>query len=461
MTDAVHRTPGDWVCDDNAALFTDLYQLTMLQAYFAEGMHEEAVFDLFIRRLRKRNYLVACGLEPCLHFLETFRFTSDHLAYLDTLGLFKPDFLTYLADVRFTGDVYAVAEGTPVFGGTPLLEVVAPIGQAQLVETFLLNQMTFQTNLATKAHRVRHAARGRAVSDFGMRRMHGTDAALKAARACYIAGIQTTSNVLAGQRYGIPVLGTMAHSYIEAHATEADAFRAFAGLYPDTTLLVDTYDALDGVRALIALCREPGEAFRPGALRLDSGDLTTLAREARRLLDEAGLDHVKIFASNSLDEQEITRLLDAGAPIDGFGVGTRLGTVADLPYLDSVYKLVEYAGEGRMKMAPDKATVPGRKQLYRVYDGEKAVRDVLALHDEAPGGEALLHCVMRGGQRTEAGRPRSLDALHADAEAALRRLPDHLLALEETDTPYPVVLSDGLRIRRDRVRAMLEQRMDV
>ncbi len=454
-------TPPDWVRHDNTALFTDLYQLTMLQAYFVEGMDDRAVFDLFVRRLRQRNYLVACGLETCLRYLDTLRFTPADLAYLDTLGLFRADFLAYLADFRFTGDVYAAPEGTPVFANEPILEVVAPIGQAQLVETFLLNQITFQTNLATKAHRVVRAAQGRAVSDFGMRRMHAADAPLKAARACYIAGVQTTSNVLAGRLYGIPVVGTMAHSYIEAHDTEADALRAFTALYPHTTLLVDTYDTLEGVRKVIALAKEHRDVFQPGAIRLDSGDLAELAKQARRLLDDARLHHVKIFASSSLDEHAITDLLDREAPIDGFGVGTRMGTVADSPYLDTVYKLVEYAGKGRMKLALDKSTVPSRKQVFRVMEAGKATRDVLALHDETLDGQPLLQCVMRGGQRTEAGRTRPLDDLRAHTEAATARLPDHLLALEETDAPYPVVLSDRLRERRDVLRETLEKRMDV
>ena len=325
----------------------------------------------------------------------------------------------------------------------------------------MLNQITFQTNLATKAHRVVQAARGRVVSDFGMRRMHAADAPLKAARACYIAGVETTSNVLAGRLYGIPVLGTMAHSYVEAHDAEADAFRAFAALYPNTTLLVDTYDTLDGVRKLIALAQEHGEAFEPGAIRLDSGDLADLAKQARRLLDDAGFGHVKIFASGSLDEHEITNLLDCEAPIDGFGVGTRMGTVADRPYLDTAYKLVEYAGKGRMKLATDKASVPGKKQLFRVYENEKAARDILALHDETLGGKPLLQCVMQHGQRTEAGRPHPLDALRAHTEAATAHLPAPLLALDETDTPYPVVLSDRLRDVQDRLRETLEKRGDV
>ena len=449
-------THSDWVHDGNTALFTDLYQLTMLQAYFAEGLNKEAVFDLFVRRLRKRNYLIACGLETCLQFLETLRFTDDDIAYLASLSLFKDDFLAYLAGFRFTGDVYALPEGTPVFANEPILEVVAPIGQAQLIETFLLNQITFQTNIATKGHRVAQAARGRAVSEFGMRRMHAADAPLKAARACYIAGVGSTSNVLAGRLYGIPVLGTMAHSYIEAHDTEAEAFRAFAALYPKTTLLVDTYDTLDGVRSIIALCEEHGDAFQPGAIRLDSGDLAELAKPARQLLDAAGLGNVKIFASSNLDEYEITKLLDQGAPIDGFGVGTRMSTVADTPYLDTAYKLVQYAGQGRMKLAPNKSSVPGRKQLFRVYEDGIAVRDTLALHHETLDGTPLLECVMRQGRRTAAGHARPLDALRAHTRTATTQLPDHLLALVDTDTPYPVALSDTLRTQRDNLRRKVQ-----
>ncbi|QXD16618.1 nicotinate phosphoribosyltransferase [Rhodocaloribacter litoris] len=450
-------TNAHWVDDAGAALFTDLYQLTMLQAYFREGMDEEAVFDLFVRRLRHRNFLLACGLDTVLHYLETLRFTPEALDYLASLGLFGNDFLTYLADFRFTGDVYAVPEGTPVFAGEPLLEVVAPIGQAQLVETFLLNQITFQTGVASKAVRVVQAAAGRTVVDFGMRRMHGADAALKAARAYHIAGVQATSNVLAGHAYGLRVTGTMAHSYIEAHRDEGDAFRAFARLYPGTTLLVDTYDTLEGVRRVIRLAREQGEAFRVKAIRLDSGDLAALARAARRLLDEAGLHHVQIFASGSLDEYAIADLVAAGAPIDGFGVGTRMGTMADQPYLDSAYKLAGYAGKPRMKLSTDKANLPGRKQVYRLFERDTAVRDVIATAEEAHEGTPLLLCVMRGGRRTEAGR-RTLDEARRHAERELARLPARLLTLDEAEPPYPVELSPTLQERAETVRRRLEAR---
>lgn len=452
-------TYRDWADDDNAALLTDLYQLTMLQAYFAEGMEATAVFDLFIRRLRERNYFVACGLDTVLHYLETLHFTQAALDYLDSLDLFKPDFLDYLADFRFTGDVYAMPEGMPVFPDEPLLEVVAPIGQAQLVETFLLNQITFQTNLATKAHRVVRAAQGRTVADFGMRRMHAADASLKAARAGYIAGVDFTSNVLAGQIYDIPVTGTMAHSYVEAHDSEAEAFRAFAALYPETTLLVDTYDTLSGVRKIVALAEEVGAGFKIGSIRLDSGDLVALAQESRRILDEGGMEHIRIFASNSLDEHRITDLLAQGAPIDGFGVGTRLGTIADQPYLDSVYKLTEYAGQARMKLSSQKSNLPGRKQVYRCYTDGKATHDVIALADENLAGEPLLQRVMHNGERTDAGRSHPLTTLRESTAQALAHLPDRLLALGKADPPYRVDLSEGVQASLDATRHRLEQKM--
>ena len=322
--------------------------------------------------MRHRNYLVACGLDTALAFLERLRFTDEAIAYLRSLGRFREPFFDYLKSFRFTGDVYAIAEGTPVFPDEPILEVVAPIGEAQLVETLLLNQITFQTGIASKASRVVHAAQGRTVADFGMRRMHGWDAAMKAARACSIAGVGATSNVLAAQTYGLAPTGTMAHSYIEAHEKEEDAFRAFAGIYPETTLLVDTYGTLDGVRKVIRLARDSGDAFKVQALRLDSGNLVALAQDARALLDEAGLTDVQLFASNSLDEYAIQDLLEKGAPIDGFGVGTRLGTMADQPYLDSVYKLSalrragpDEAFRGEIQPAGPQASLP----LFRQREG--------------------------------------------------------------------------------------------
>jgi len=448
---------------DTAALYADLYQLTMLQAYWREGMDETAVFDLFVRRLKDRNYLLACGLEQALAHLETLSFSEAALDYLDEQGQFGDDFLDWLADFAFTGDVYAVPEGTPVFPDEPIVEVVAPIAEAQLVETFLLNQITFQTNVASKAARVVSAAQAggkdRLVADFGMRRLHGTDAAQKAARACYVAGVDATSNVAAGQAYDIPITGTMAHSYVEAHDTEMDAFRAFADLYPETILLVDTYDTLDGVRKVIDLAAERGEDFRVRGIRLDSGDLAALAHDARRLLDDAGLEDVRIVASGGLDEYTIQDLLDQGAPIDGFGVGTKMGTVADQPGLDSAYKLCGYAGQPRMKLSQHKSNLPGRKQIVRQYEGGTAVRDVIAAHDEQHAGTSLLDRVMAGGERTDAGRSRPLNAVREHAAARTAELPPRLRALDPDAGDYDVEVSEALQERYERTRAELKETM--
>jgi nicotinate phosphoribosyltransferase len=290
--------------------------------------------------------------------------------------------------------------------------------------------------------------------------MHAADASLKAARACYIAGVAYTSNVLAGQIYDIPVTGTMAHSYVEAHDSETEAFRAFAALYPETTLLVDTYDTLDGVRKIVTLAEELGNDFQVGSIRLDSGDLAALAQESRRILDEGGLEHVRLFASNSLDEYRIADLLAQEAPFDGFGVGTRLGTIADQPYLDSVYKLTEYAGQARMKLSSEKSNLPGRKQVYRFYEGGKATHDVIALADETLDGEPLLQRVMHNGERTEAGRSQPLSTLQATTAQSLAHLPDRLLALEKADPPYRVDLSEALQASLDATRHRLEQEME-
>jgi nicotinate phosphoribosyltransferase len=447
---------------DTSALYTDLYQLTMLQAYWKEDMDAPAVFDLFVRRLRDRNYLLACGLEQALEFLETLSFSEEAIEYLAEQEQFEDAFLDWLADFNFTGDVYAVPEGTPVFPEEPIVEVVAPIGEAQLVETFLLNQITFQTTIASKASRVVEATgigdADRLVADFGMRRTQGTDAAMKGARAMFIAGVDATSNVAAGQAYDLPITGTMAHSYIEAHDSEMEAFRAFSDLYPETILLVDTYDTLDGVRKVIDLMAETNDVQIRG-IRLDSGDLAELAHESRRLLDEAGLQDVMIFASGGLDEYTIADLLDRGAPIDGFGVGTKMGTSADQPALDSAYKLSGYAGEPRMKLSAEKSNLPGRKQVVRQYEEGLAVRDVIATEEEQISGAPLLERVMADGERTESGTARPLTAIREHASARLSELPERLRALNPDVPDHEVVLSDGLQERLHETRAALERQM--
>ena len=429
---------------DELALFTDLYELTMLQAYYQEGMTDEAVFSLFVRKLpEQRNYLLACGLDTVLAYLEGLRFTEADIAYLRSLEKFTDPFLAWLREFRFTGDVRAVPEGTPVFANEPILEIAAPLPEAQLIETFVMNQVQLQTVLASKARRVVSAAAGRAVVDFGPRRVHGIDAAMKAARAYYIAGISATSNVLAGRRYGVPLAGTMAHSYIQAHADEAAAFRAFTRLYPETTLLVDTYDTLAGVSKVIDLAREMGSAFRVAAIRLDSGDLRALSREARSLLDHAGLDEVDILVSGGLDEASIAGLVASGAPIDGFGVGTDMGVSSDAPALDIAYKLCEYAGRGRLKLSTGKPVLPGRKQVFRRERGGFAVGDLIGREGEDLPGRPLLIPVMRGGRRLPAGQV-ELAACREHARVEFERLPDGLKGPHQAESAYPVEISAGL-----------------
>jgi nicotinate phosphoribosyltransferase len=439
------------------ALLTDLYQLTMMQAYFVEDMRDTAVFDLFVRRLpEQRKYLIAAGLQAALEYLATLEFSPADLDYLDSLGRFRNDFLDYLAGFRFAGNVYAVPEGTVVFADEPLLEVIAPLPQAQVVESFILNQVHFQTLIASKAARVVHAAGGRTVVDFGLRRYHGIDAGMQAARAAWLAGADATSNVQAGKAWGIPVSGTMAHSYVLAHDSEEEAFARFAELYPDTVLLVDTYDTSEGVRKVVELARRLGERFRVSAIRLDSGEIGALARDAREVLDRAGLERVQLFVSGDLDEYRITDLLGGGAPLGGFGVGTHMGTSADAPFLNCAYKLVEYAGENRMKLSRDKATLPARKQVFRVREGGLNARDFIARHDEHCPGAPLLRPVMQAGEILHDALP--LLAASRDYCASERAaLPAWLESLEP-GPPYPVELSERLSAEREDLKHLLQER---
>lgn len=443
------------------ALFTDLYELTMMQSYFAEDMQDRAAFSLFVRELpERRNYLLAAGLDDVLSYLENLRFDEADIAYLRGLGQFTPDFLHWLRDFRFTGDIYAVPEGTPVFDNEPILEIEAPIAEAQLVETAVMNIVHVQTLLASKAARVVEAAQGRPVVDFGARRIHGRDAAMKAARAYHIAGVSATSNVEAGREYGIDVSGTMAHSYIEAFANETDAFAAFTRSYPDTVLLVDTYDTVQGVQNVIDLARKLGADFKVRAIRLDSGNLADLSKRARGMLDEAGLSGVEIFASGGLNEYKIEELVEADAPIKGFGVGTAMGVSADAPSLEIAYKLTAYAGEGRMKLSTGKASYPGLKQVFRheTADGQ-AIRDTLGLQSEALEGRPLIECVMRGGERVKPAP--GLNAVRAYAAKQIAELPDDIRAIEPASTAYPVEISAALEAYTEEVRqrlARLERR---
>jgi nicotinate phosphoribosyltransferase len=434
------------------ALFTDFYELTMLQAYFEEGMTEEAVFSLFVRRLpAQRNFLLACGLDTVLAYLENLHFEADDLTYLASLEQFSDRFLEWLGDFRFTGDVFAVPEGTPVFANEPILEVVAPISQAQIVETFVMNQIHVQTVLASKAQRVVEAAGGLPVVDFGARRMHGIDAALKAARAFTIAGVAATSNVLAGKQLGLPVTGTMAHSYIQAHEDEAEAFRVFAKYYPETVLLVDTYDTLEGVRKVCDLAKELDKDFKIKAVRLDSGDLLEMSKKTRLILDKASLGKVEIFVSGGLDEYKIAELLSSGAPIDGFGIGTSMGVSSDVPDLDIAFKLCEYAGVGRLKLSPGKKILPGRKQIFRIAEGECDMRDVIGRSDEKHSGRPLLQAVMRGGERLAAGHV-SLENIRDHAKKQIARMPKNVRSIAPARPRYPVEISQALSRYMNNVR---------
>nr|WP_258870891.1 MULTISPECIES: nicotinate phosphoribosyltransferase [unclassified Wenzhouxiangella] len=446
------HTSEPYISGSSAALFTDMYQLTMAQAYVAEGMSQPATFSLFYRNLPdNRNYILSCGIEDVVDFLCDLRFGDDDLEYLRDTGKFSDAFVEWLSDFEFTGEVHALPDGTPVFPQEPLLEVTAPVAQAQIVETWAMNQMHVQSVLVTKAARIVQSARGRPVLDFGLRRIHGADNGLKAAKAFHVAGVTATSNVLAGKTYGIPISGTMAHSYVQAHDSEMDAFRKFAAEFPETVLLVDTFDTIAGVKKVVQLARELGDEFRVSGIRIDSGDLVELARESREILDEAGLDKVSIFVSGGLDEFEIRDMLEEGAPIDGFGVGTAMGMSPDAPDLDIAYKLVEYAGEGRMKLSSGKPTLPGAKQIFRRYDGDKAIGDTLGRRDEALEGSPLLEpFVIDGRRRREADDP---DRARERAGRRLGALAEEILAVERADNPYPVGLSDALADHRDRVEA--------
>lgn len=442
------------------ALFTDLYELTMAQAYIEEGMTGDAVFSLYVRTLpEKRKYLLAAGLNSVLEYLRNLRFTEEDLEYLEGTGFFNPSFLDWLRAFEFSGDVYAVPEGTPVFPGEPVLEVAAPLPQAQLVETLVLNQIHVQTLLASKASRIVTAASGRKVVDFGSRRTHGTDAALKAARSFYLAGVAATSNVLAGKIYGIPVSGTMAHSYVQAHENELDAFRAFARIYPETVLLVDTYDTINGVSGVISLARELGDDFKVRAIRLDSGDIAGLSIEARRMLDDAGLEGVEIFASGGLDEDRIAELLSAGARLDGFGVGTRMGVSSDAPDLDVVFKLCQYEGRGKVKLSEGKPILPGRKQVFRSFREGRACGDIIARNSEDLPGRPLLEPVMKEGTPLGPGL-RSLDESREYAAREVAALPDSVSSLLPEEPSYPVEVSQELLSFQEEVSRKIESQAD-
>ncbi|MBT6681151.1 MAG: nicotinate phosphoribosyltransferase [Chloroflexi bacterium] len=431
------------------ALFTDLYQLTMAQAYLRSGQTDEATFSLFVRNLPPdRGYLLFAGLEDVLSFLEDLGFTKDDLDYLRSTGQFGDDLIEYLSGFRFTGSVRAMDEGTPFFAGEPVIEVTAPVIEGQIVETFLINQVNMQSLFATKASRVVRAAIGAGVADFAARRTHGTDAGNKFARASYIGGFVGTSNVGAGAMYGIPTIGTMAHSFITSFDSELAAFRAYAAAFPNTTtLLVDTYDTAKGVEAAITVAHELEAAgHRLVGIRLDSGDLDVTSRMARKMLDEASLPYVQIVASGGLDEFSIETLASGGSPVDAYGVGTKAGVSADAPWSDAAYKQVTYAGQPVAKFSPGKSTLPGPKQVWRCHDEG----DGKVLHDHLTSADApapdplavpLLRDVMRNGKR--AGELPSIESVREKVRSEMEQLPDSVRALSDPAT-VEVLLADEL-----------------
>jgi nicotinate phosphoribosyltransferase len=443
-----------------SGLRTDLYELTMAAGYVQNQIEARATFELFVRSLPpQRNYLVAAGLEQACDFLERMRFSDDEVAYVRGLPFFRhvrPEFFDYLLRFRFSGDVEALPEGTIFFPGEPLLRVTAPIADAQLVETSLLSILHFQTLIASKAARVTTAAKGRAVVEFGARRAHGIEASVLAARAAFIGGCVGTSNTYAGHRFGIPVYGTQAHSWIMAHEDEADAFRDFLKVFPEqSTLLVDTYNVRAAIEKIIELGR------KPGGIRLDSGDVLADSRWARQRLDGVGWKDVQIFASGDLEENRIQALLRSGASIDAFGVGTALSTSADAPHIGVIYKLVEIEQSGGVrstaKFSEAKKTYPGRKQVFRFADGAGTYqKDIIGLEDESfPEAEPLLVPVMRHGRKLETtGQDRGANLRDAQQRflAAREHLPSHILALDTANPAFPVSYSARLEELCEQIR---------
>jgi nicotinate phosphoribosyltransferase len=439
-----------------SAVLTDLYQLNMMQAYLDRGETKTAVFEFFVRKLpRDRGFLIAAGLEQVLDFLANLHFAPEELDWLARSGRFGKNLIDYLAALRFTGDIHAMPEGTVFFADEPILRVTATLPEAQLIETRVINLLQFQSMIAAKAARMVLAAPGKRLVDFGLRRAHGAEAGLLAARASYIAGFAGTATVLAEKLFGIPIFGTMAHSYVQIHDDESQAFENFARARPkNLILLIDTYDTEAAARKVVALAPKLKAAgITIAGVRLDSGDLVALSKAVRRILDEGGLREVTIFASGGIDETTITNIIRSGAPIDGFGIGSSLTTSSDAPGLDCVYKLEEYAGLPRRKRSTGKATWPGRKQVWRRFESNGTMAgDILSVEGDKQAGEPLIELVMQGGKRL-ASSP-TLAQIRTRAARDLERLPEPLRRLEP-DASYPVEVSKTLM----RLAAEVDARM--
>jgi nicotinate phosphoribosyltransferase len=431
--------------DVTTLLLTDLYQLNMIKSYLDHGQTQTAVFEFIVRKLpSRRGFLVTAGLEQALDFLEDFRFSAEELDWLDRTGRFGRDLIGHLATFRFTGDVHAMPEGTIFFANEPILRVTAPLPEAQLAETRLINILHFQSLIASKAARILLAAPDKLLVDFGLRRAHGAEAGLMAARASYIAGFAGTATMLAEKLYGIPTFGTMAHSFIQAYDDESQAFEDFARSRPQNlTILIDTYDTEAAAKKVVALApRLKASGIIVRSVRLDSGDLIALSKNVRRILDDGGLKEVHILASGGLDEDNIGEMIRAGAPIDAFGIGTSLTTSSDVPALDCAYKLQEYAGLPRRKHSSGKATWPGRKQVWRQYDPDgRMAGDIISIETDKQPGEPLIETVMQGGRRI---RPSpALSDIRTRTARNLQLLPEPLHQLE-TGASYPVKVADAL-----------------
>lgn len=419
------------------ALLTDLYELTMAQVYFEKGINGTAVFNFFIRPTKNRNYFLFAGLHLLIDYLLNLRFSEEDIEFLKSTGKFSEDFLNYLRNFKFTGNLYSVDEGEIVFANEPLVQVEAPIIQAQIIETFLINTLQISILVATKAIRCYSVAKNAILVDFGLRRAHGTDAGMIAARSSYIGGFAGTSNVLAGKNFGIPIYGTMAHSFIMAHKSEEEAFRNFASVYPDNTIfLVDTYDTINGVKTAIKVAKEMG--IRIKGIRIDSGDIYLLSREARRILDENGFRDALIFISGGINEYKIKELMEKNAPVNGFGVGTELVTSSDLPYLDCAYKLVEYDSKPAIKLSRKKITVPYKKQVYRIFRNGRIFKDIITHYDEVvEGGVKLLKIYMENGEPVR--RLPSLKEIRELAMINFEKLPETFKSITQNMTLTPEI----------------------
>ncbi|SNR78347.1 nicotinate phosphoribosyltransferase [Desulfurobacterium atlanticum] len=435
------------------ALFTDLYELTMMCAYLDNGRKERASFELFTRVLpEKRNYLIYAGLEDVVKYLEEFRFTKDDVDYLHSLKLFPDWFLDFLKEFKFTGNLYSMKEGTPFFPHEPVLRLEAPIYEAQLFETAILNMTHISTLVASKAARVYSVSRGKILSDFSLRRTHGKDAGMKAARSTYIAGFSSTSNVLAGKVYGIPVVGTVAHSFIMSFETEEKAFRAYLKTFPDrAVLLVDTYDTVKGVEKAIEVAKDLLKGgYTLKGVRLDSGDILTLSRLTREMLDKNGFRETKIIVSGGVDEYKVDELLSKGAPVDIFGVGTKVGTSSDSPFVDFVYKLVELGEKPVMKTSSGKKMYPGRKQVYR-FDGF----DKVTLFEEKSSGLPLLEPIFISGERVK--KLPSLSEIKEYFLEEFTKLPEEIKNIYEKRI-YRVEISDRLKALYEKTKEEIEEK---